>query len=350
MSLLLTNVVTYITVDSTKTGVGKYAKDLYTLMMPQSKIVQFIFDHKYADNFYKHPYIGYNTPVLNYMFSQLAFKEGIDLINDSTDVIHITSQTMKPVFSNPNSVVTIHDAIAFNKKMYNVHGIQKIKKFLMKHYLREYLTYNNIITVSDHVKNQLTTKLNAKEEKITVIPPYISSNFFHLEKKEPLLKELGLPLNKKLILSISSDDPRKNLPMVGRIMENLDDTYQLVRIGSKIGNSITFNNVDDITINKIYNACDVLLFPTLEEGFGYPVVEAFKTGLPVISSDIDIIREVANGAALLVNPEEMKENVEGILRIMDNREYYIRKGYERAKCYSGAVIKKKLTSYYDSLK
>jgi glycosyltransferase involved in cell wall biosynthesis len=281
----------------------------------------------------------------------LAFKEGIDLINKSNDVIHITSQTMKPIFNNPNSVITIHDAIAFDKKIYNfTNGIQKIKKFLMKHYLKEYLTYNNIITVSNHVKNQLTTKLNVKDENISVIPPYISDNFFHLEKENSLLNELGLPLNKKLILSISSNDPRKNLPMVDRVMKNLDDSYQLVRIGSQIGNSITFNNVDDITINKIYNACDVLLFPTLEEGFGYPVVEAFKTGLPVISSDIDIIREVANEAALLVNPEEIKENVEGIFKILDNSEHYIKKGYERAKYYSGDVIKKKLTSYYNSLK
>lgn len=342
--------VTYITADSTKTGVGKYAKDLYTLMFPQSKIVQFVFNYKYADNFYKQPYTGYNTPLLNYMFSGLVFKAGINLINSSKDIIHITSQTMKPVFNNPNRVITIHDAIAFNKKIYNAHGIQKLKRFFMKHYLKEYLAYNNIITVSDHIKNQLTTKLNAKEENITVISPYISDNFFHMENKNLLRTELGLPLNKKLILSISSDNPRKNLPMVASIMENLDESYQLIRVGPHIGNSITFNNVDEVTINKIYNACDLLLFPTLEEGFGYPVVEAFKTGLPVISSDIDIIREVSDGAALLVNPEELKENVEGIFRIQDNSEYYIKKGYDRAKCFSGEVIKKKLTSYYNSLK
>lgn len=342
--------VTYITVDSTKTGVGKYAKDLFTLMSPQSRIIQFIFNSKYADNFYKHPYTGYNTPLLNYMFSRSAFRIGINSINNSNDIIHITSQTMKPLFNNLNRVVTIHDAIAFDKKIYNAHGVQKLKRFFMEHYLKEYLTYNNIITISNHVKNQLTTKLNAKEENISVISPYISENFFHLENKNSLRNELGLPLNKKLILSISSDDPRKNLPMVGRIMKNLDDSYQLVRIGSQIGNSLTFNNVDEKTINKIYNACDALLFPTLEEGFGYPVVEAFKTGLPVISSNIDIIKEVSNGAALLVNPEELKENVDGVSKTLDNREYYIKKGYERAKCYSGEVIKKKLTTYYNSLK
>ena len=41
------------------------------------------------------------------------------------------------------------------------------------------------------------------------------------------------------------------------------------------------------------------------EGFGYPVVEAFKTGLPVVSSNIDIIREVSSGAAVLVDPEKL---------------------------------------------
>ena len=350
MSLLLTNVVTYITVDSTKTGVGKYAKDLYTLMSPQSEIVQFIFNYVYADNFYKHPYTGYKSPLLNYTLSRLAFRAGINSINESTDIIHITSQTIKPIFNNPNSVVTIHDAIAFDKKIYNARGIQKLNRFVMKHYLKEYLAYDNIITVSDHVKNQLITKLNAKEENISVIPPYVSANFFHLENKNSLRNELGLPLNKKLILSISSNNPRKNLSMINRIMANLDDSYQLVRVGPQIGNSITFNNVDEITINKIYNACDVLLFPTLEEGFGYPVVEAFKTGLPVISSDIDILKEISNGAALLVNPEELSENVEGISKILDNSEYYVKKGYERAKCYSGEVIKKILISYYNSLK
>ena len=109
--------------------------------------------------------------------------------------------------------------------------------------------------------------------------------------------------------------------MVKSVMEKLDDSYQLVRIGSQVGNSITFNNIDDEKINKIYNACDILLFPTLEEGFGYPVVEAFKTGLPVLSSDVDIIKEVSDGAALLVNPMDINEVTEGVYEILEKRDY-----------------------------
>ena len=342
--------VTYITVDSTTTGVGKYAKDLYILLAPESKIVQFIFNDRYLDNFYKKPYRGFKSTVLNYMFSNIAFKSGIDFINNNPDIMHITSQTMKPIFNNKKMVVTIHDIIPFNRNLAYNQIMEKLKDAYMRSYVRKYLTYDNIITVSNHVKNQITTQFNINEDKISVISPYITDNFFPMHNKDALRKELGLPVNKKLILSVSSDAPRKTLAMVESAMKKLDDSYQLVRIGSQVGNSINFSNVDDEKINKIYNACDMLLFPTLEEGFGYPVVEAFKTGLPVLSSDIDIIKEVSDGAALLVNPMDLREVAEGIYSILEKKNYYTTRGYKRAKYYSPENTKKKLLLYYENVK
>ena len=341
--------VTYITVDSTRTGVGKYAKDLYMLLAPESKIVQFIFNSKFLDNFYKKPYRGFKSTILNYMFSKLAFKSGIDFINNNSDIIHITSQTMKPIFNSKKMVVTIHDIIPFNRDLAYSQVLEKLKDAYMRSYVRKYLNYDNIITVSNHVKNQIVTQFNIKENKISAISPYIPNNFFAMHNKEFLRKELGLPDNKKLILSVSSNAPRKNLAMVESTMKKLGNSYQLVRIGSQVGNSITFTDVDDEKINKIYNACDMLLFPTLEEGFGYPVVEAFKTGLPVLSSDIDIIKEVSSGAALLVNPRDIHEVTEGVYSMLEKRNYYITMGYKRAKYYSPENIKKKLLSYYKTI-
>ena len=342
--------VTYITVDSTTTGVGKYAKDLYMLLAPESRIVQFIFNARYLDDFYKQPYRGFKSTVLNYMFSKYAFRSGIHFINNNPDIIHITSQTMKPMFNNRKMVVTIHDIIPFNRNLAYNQILEKLKDAYMRSYVKTYLAYDNIITVSNHVKNQIITQFNIDENKIAAISPYITDNFFSMHNKYVLRKELGLPVNKKLILSVSSDAPRKNLAMVKSVMEKLGDSYQLVRIGSQVGNSITFSNVDDKKINKIYNACDILLFPTLEEGFGYPVVEAFKTGLPVLSSDIDIIREVSDGAALLVNPMDINKVTEGVYRILERNEYYITRGYERAKYYSPENIRKKLLYYYENIK
>ena len=342
-------VVTYITTDSTLTGVGKYAQDIYLLLAPESKIFQFLFNRKFLDAFYEKPYIGFKSPLMNYTLSGLAFKSGINTINHTNDIIHITSQTIKPVFRNKKMVITIHDVIPFHRNVENDDIMENIKQHFIKKYIMEYLKYDNIVTLTSHIKNQLISEFKVNDKNITVIPPYIPDSFFPISRKEQLRKELGLPLDKKLILSISSDQPRKNIPMVKSVMKNLDGSFKLLRVGIPVGDSITFNDVDAVKINKIYNASDMLFLPTLEEGFGYPVVEAFKTGLPVLSSNIDVIKEVSNGAVLLVNPEELKENVEGIYNVMDNHEYYVKKGYERAKYYASSTIKEKLISYYNSI-
>ena len=293
--------------------------------------------------------MGFKSPLLNYTLSELAFKTGINAINRSRGIIHITSQTIKPIFKNKNMVITIHDVIPFHRNVENDNIMENIKQHFIKKYIKEYLRYNNIVTLTSHIKNQLISEFNVSEENITVISPYISDSFFPLSGKEQLRKELGLPLDKKLILSVSSDQPRKNIPMVKSVMENLDSSFKLLRVGIPVGDSITFNDVDTVKLNKIYNASDMLFLPTLEEGFGYPVVEAFKTGLPVLTSNIDVLKEVSNGAALLVNPRELNENVEGIYNVMENHEYYAKKGYKRAKYYTSSTVKEKLISYYEKI-
>lgn len=341
--------IRYITVDSTITGVGKYAYDLYNLMQDRSSIMQIIFNKKYLDPYYKNPVMGTKYPALNYAFTGIVYNKTINSLENSTDIIHITSQTIKPFFKKRGTIITIHDAIAFKDEYNPKTFIDKIKQFYLKRYTMEYVKYDNIITVSNYVKNNLIELLNADENKISVIYPYISDDFFNIEDKTNLSRELNLPENKKLVLSISSDSPRKNLKMVSDIMGRLGEDFALVRVGSRIGNSFEFMNINNAILNKLYNACDVLLFPTLEEGFGYPVAEAFKTGIPVVSSDIPVIRETANNSAVLANPESLDENIEGIYKAIENKNYYIKKGMDTSEIYTGKNIRKKLDDYYNDM-
>ncbi len=177
----------------------------------------------------------------------------------------------------------------------------------------------------------------------------VSDSLFRINDKISLKKELNLPLDKKLVLSISSNDKRKNIPTVENVMNKINDDYQLVRVGPRIGKSITFENIDDEKLNKIYNACDLLYFPTLEEGFGYPVIEAFKTGLPVVSSNIDVIKEISRDSAYLINPMDINESLEGIYNVYENSSYYIKKGLETSKYYSPEYLKPKLLEFYSRM-
>ena len=325
--------------------------DLFKLLYPDSQIVQIVFNRDNFNSIFPSHLIGYNLgypfSMINHLMPNLIFGKGATNFNKGTDLIHYTSHTFHPMIQNEKSVVTIHDLFAFEG--IGKDAFTRLASMNIRRNTRRYVKFQNIITASNHIKNKLVSNFNVNEDSISVINIAIS-DYFHSKTDNAKSKyELTLPANKKLVLSVSSGYRRKNLPMVEAVMTKLGSDFQLVRVGPKVGDSITFGAVDGDTLNKIYNACDVLLFPTLAEGFGLVTTESFATGLPVVSSDIEVIREVAGDSAVLVDPLDVDQNVEGILKAIENKEYYRRKGFERAKLFSRDTIKEQLIRYYRTI-
>ena len=336
----------------TAPSLARYTEDLHKLFPVNSEILQIVFRKENMIDNSKYRYIKprllkYPLSVINHIFPNRTFQGVIGSLISGNDIIHITSQLTDPVYHGSNAIVTIHDLIPF-KNFVDSKSTRLIYR-LARRNTRYYIKHHyKILTVSNYSKGDILQHFKVDEDNISVIYPYVSDGFYNIADKVGSRKDLGLPFDTKLILSIGANTKRKNLSMVEEVMNKLGNDFRLVRVGSPIGNSITFSNLDQQTLNKIYNACDLLYFPSLEEGFGYPVTEAFTTGLPVVSSNIDVIKETAGDAALLVDPNDLEQNIEAIYKSYDNIGYYASKGKERAKLFNKEVAVKRLLALYDS--
>lgn len=277
------------------------------------------------------------------------FRNKIGKTNSENDLIHYTDITLPPIVKGIVSTVTVHDLIYLERHYDPITRSEKMFSKVFSKNIERYKKFAHVIAVSNSTRLQMLNE--GFEGKISVIYPPIAKEFTHLnpESKEIIRNKLGLPLNKKLILSVSSGDRRKNLPVIEETVRSLGDEFKLVRVGPPCSNSINFEKVDQGKLNMIYNACDVLLFPSLSEGFGYPLVEAMATGLPIVASDIDVVKEVVGNAGIIVTPT-VKACVKGVSEALQSRFDLIDKGLSRSKnFFTLPLFADRMNTYYQSL-
>ncbi len=101
---------------------------------------------------------------------------------------------------------------------------------------------------------------------------------------------------------------------------------------------------------EIYNAADILLAPSLYEGFGLTVLESMACGLPVITSSVSSLPEVSGDAAVLVDPLNMDEMVAAVVSLIGNPNQYqrlVRDGIDRAKLFTWEKTAEQVAAVYE---
>ena len=251
--------------------------------------------------------------------------------------VHYSSQLVPLIKPSQTDIVSILDLIALDTFPKYPFNYLRVKKFLK---------FSHILTISD-VEREKVGVLSSNSEPQT-IHPYVSKSFFPLDKAAAREK-LNLKTKKHIVLSISSAESRKNTNIITEVMEKLGNDYLLVRVGPRLKSELNFINIDDKTLNFVYNSADVLLFPTLSEGFGYPLIEAMACGVPLVSSDIPVVREVTGGSAILTDPFSVTQLTESILDLVNDSNDIVQRELKRSRYFTLERFQSELLNYYKKI-
>lgn len=256
--------------------------------------------------------------------------------NCGADLLHIPGFA-PPVRKSCPVVVTVHDLIGV--LFPNQRGTAS------RLYWGQWLPWavsraDHIIADSMHTLRDIKAILKFPEDRIHVIPPSGHENFRPVHDPDELgaIREV-YGIHEHYFLFVGTLEPRKNLE---RVIEAFScflaksgdfGRYQLVLAGSRefargdiyrrlLGNHgfqegaiVSTGYVPEQQLNALYGGARALVFPSLYEGFGMPVLEAMGAGIPVITSKTTSLPEVAGDAALLVDPESTGEITDAMTQV-----------------------------------
>jgi glycosyltransferase involved in cell wall biosynthesis len=274
----------------------------------------------------------------------------VDYLKNLNDTVHYTNQHFGRISmcAGLPFIVTVHD---LERICFPFSAQEAGEEVSLKKDAQAIRKAEAIIAVSENTKKDLLKYLQIPEDKITVV-----YNGVNHESFKPTYRPI---LSSPYILYVGSERPRKNL---GRLLEAFAELkkvpgftdLKLIKCGDP-GRSDAFR---DVTLQKIkelgldsevifvdpisddllsayYTSAKVLVYPSLYEGFGLPVLEAMACDCPVIASNVSSLPEVAGDSALLINPYDVQDIYSSIKRLLTDdglRDNLVKKG--RSHCMS----------------
>ncbi|MEM3829630.1 MAG: glycosyltransferase [Conexivisphaerales archaeon] len=311
-----------------RSGLGEYVFQLYSLNL-FSKLVLFKNDADISEFGYdnvvkydKNPFHirTFQSIITNSIWSAYI-KEYRHVHLSSFDYLHLSK-------FHPSVSVTIHDIFPLEKSTRMEYSI--FYRTYSKFEINAMRRVTGVVAISNFIANRIEQFCHGAE--ISVIHNWTDERF---KKRDPVevRKFLGLPQDKKIILNVSTDEKRKNTAILPKIMEALSNDYLLIKIGgnpnlwdNSSNNRIIFrNNLPESIYPFYFNASDAYLATSTEEGFGRPLIEALVSQIPVISSDIEVFREVLFSIGNFCAPNDLNCWIGSIKSISDEKEDIIKK-------------------------
>lgn len=248
-----------------------------------------------------------------------------------------------PLFFLDRTIITIHDLNHIDLN-YNSSFLKKIYyKFVLKRACKKSAL---IFTVSEFSKRRIQEWASIPLDKIKVVGNGVSDDFkpignVYNNNLEPYLLIVGNRKKHKNEQKAISAFFQADIPKKYQLLIVGDETEELNHIIKEDGSTVRvkfLGRVSNSELASLYRGAECLLFPSLYEGFGLPVIESMACGTPVITSNVTSLPEIAGDAAVIISPESVDEIKKAIERViaMDHtaKDTMIKKGYAQVLNYS----------------
>jgi glycosyltransferase involved in cell wall biosynthesis len=336
-----------------KTGIGEYTLELLSAIFEEDKNNEYyLFSNslkKLKKNLqiWRQPNVHYiHSPypnkLLNFAFA-FRFIDIGKLLPIKIDCWYSPNMNFLSLGKIPKYILTIHDIsfeifpefYTFKQRMW--HKIINPKK--------QCQLANTIIVPSENTKRDIIEYYKIDKNKIKVIYPGLSAKLDLSEnelklQKNTVQKKYDLPSN--FILFLGSIEPRKNILSIIQAFEKLPnqltEKYHLIITGgsgwknkkiyhiaeqSKLHKHIKFLGfINDADKLALLSLSKLFVFPSFYEGFGFPIIEAMKMGVPVITSNRSSLPEISDNNALLINPNNISNISNSIKILLENSDLY----------------------------
>ncbi|MFA5644866.1 MAG: glycosyltransferase family 1 protein [Candidatus Ratteibacteria bacterium] len=287
------------------------------------------------------------------------------------DIVHLPH--CWPVYTKKGRyIVTIHDLTPIIEPAWHPYARGRTFRTYAPKVSK---TADHIITDSENTKYDIMRYLSVPEEKISAIPLGADSSYMPLTTITAADATLDRhDISKPYILFVGTIEPRKNVSRLLQAFEMMraktKEKVQLVIAGKKgwdwektfeIFTRLSPSTKENIKwleyvpsedLPLLYGAATIFVYPSLYEGFGLPVLEAMSCGVPVITSNISSLPEVAGNGAILVHPydiSELAKKMEEMLCDVDLNHHYREQSLTQAKKFSWHKTAKKTFALYTAL-
>jgi len=262
------------------------------------------------------------------------------------EVLHLMDHSesfLLPATRAHLKVVTCHDLIPLVEERLYRHPLSRLLgRWLYRIAVQDIICADGIVACSQATLQDALCSLNITPKRLKVVYNGVDTHFFAPLSEEARCRwrqALGFSLRELVILHVGSNAPHKNIPAVLRTVADLRHSGHQVRwvkVGQPLSPPLqrlaqqlgiadcihTEASIEDTRLLRLYQTCDVLLFPSVREGFGLPVLEALACGTPAVIADTPALNEWANEVCLSAPPDDARTLAEKVLHSVEESRFF----------------------------